>query len=176
VDCIVWPKHSSEHGEIMKAWCKFCDAFWRQCVNYPLSCSALGIAVLLWIIPVVTLILMDSSPVVFLGNDSVSPQVVKAGETVAVTRNIEFKTSGTATITRKLRTAGCHESCTDIELDSGTISYKRGERRINNTKIHNIPLRTPAGMWDLKFALTTSNFLGQKITTEFPVLTIEVVR
>ena len=157
-------------------WCAFCVAFRRQCVTNPIACSFLGAAVILWIVPFLLVLVSDSNPMELLGADNVQPTVVKQGGTVYVTRSVRYRITGQGVITRKLRTSKCVENCTDIEMDSGTISFKRGEVRLVNNKSHYVPVRTPPGMWDLRCSLVTTDILGRPVTTDFPVLTIEVIR
>ena len=113
-------------------------------------------------------------PISTTGNDdSVTPTVVKAGETISVTRSLRSISEAPVGVVRTMVKGDCAKSCEVIDLFHGSFSLKVGEH-MRVKRDHVIPLRAEPGEWRLVFWITWQDRLGRTLKTKLPELTIEV--
>lgn len=122
-------------------------------------------AVLFYVAPV---------PIELLCNDSVTPAVVRAGETVTVTRSFRAKRDVHVEVTRVLIRGNCKDNCQIVDLYSGGLTLKAGDYR-NMAREHTIPKHVGPGTWDLAFSMSYQGLFGVVSSVTLPVLSIEVV-
>ena len=116
----------------------------------------------------------SSPPIEYFGTDSVTPQRVKAGEIISVTRSFRIKRSEDFTVTRALVRGDCTRSCEIVDMSTSQLTLEPNEYR-NVERRHTIPRRVDPGVWELRFTFHWHDFLGRDRTLPLPPLFIEVV-
>lgn len=123
-----------------------------------------------------TTVFLLYAPVPFedLGGDSISPQKVKAGETVAIIRNLRVIRDTPMRVTRSMIKGDCRRSCEIIDLPSSVLTLQPGEY-LNLRRDHIIPLLASPGMWRMAFAIHWEDNLGRGHHESLKDLSFEVL-
>ena len=115
------------------------------------------------------------SPIELMGGDTVTPQKVRAGERVSITRNFRVLRAEPLNVTREAIRGDCKKSCEVIDLTSSTMTLPPGEYR-NVVREHTIPIHAEPGIWRLVFSVHWQGRFGRYVSESLPELTIEVIQ
>ena len=109
-----------------------------------------------------------------LGGDSVSPQLVRVGGTVTVTRNVRYNSTDEVRVTRSIVQGNCAQQCRTVDLPPTVVSRKPG-LYVNSSRDHQLPQSVTPGHWRLEFTAYWLDRFGRSVPTPFQVLEIEVI-
>lgn len=129
----------------------------------------------MWVMTIAFWMSTPSSPIEQLGGDTVSPERVRAGEIVTVTRNFRIIRNQAMSVSRTMILGDCEKRCEIVDLPSGHLTLAPGDY-INIQREHVIPATTDPGEWRLVFSVNWQDRLGRTINERLPELTIEVVK
>lgn len=113
-------------------------------------------------------------PYVAVGQDSVIPVKVRAGDSVEIFRTFRIMRKQSIYIVRTMAHGDCTQTCEVMDLPSGYINLKPGEY-VAIGRRQTVPLNTAPGFWVISFTAQWEDKLGRTFSVKLPELTIEVL-
>lgn len=114
------------------------------------------------------------SPYEPLGNDSVTPPLVKPGERFTVIRNYRLTRSEAVYITRAMLRGDCVTECEIIDLPSGPLELAKGEyHNIARTMV--LPANVTPGRWELIYTVQWQDRFSRTSSMKLPPLMLDVL-
>lgn len=113
-------------------------------------------------------------PYISIGEDTITPKVVRVYGTITVSRNYEITRFEPMFILRTMVRGDCRANCEIVDLQSGHLSLPPGVYR-NVVRDQVIPSGAQPGHWVLRYSVQWQDRFGRTLTAPLPPLAVEVI-